>query len=75
MNLLEKAKKSNKSLKKLDFTNEHFDVAVAFVRGEITHGQLADALGRKNSGNILYFVAAAIKEGVKRGRIKLTIKR
>ena len=46
--LLEEAKKTN--MKRSDptkITKEHIDLALAWARGEVTHGQVAKALAKK----------------------------
>ena len=70
--------KTKKSYSK-EVTDEMVELAVAWMKGEITQGQAARALGKDSSGgevtSVLYQLCVAIREGMKDGRITLTYKK
>jgi len=82
MNLLQKslAIKEKRKAKAFYGKNE-FEAAMAFLKDEITTTQLSMALSEERgnkkaiaSGNALYFVAAALRQGVRQGKISISLK-
>jgi len=71
--LLEKAKKLEiRKLKKIEVTEEHLELGLAWMKGEITLSQMNRVLGEnKRSGNGLYAVAVWLREAYKQGKIKI----
>lgn len=73
-NLLEKAKKIKPRSKiYTEITDEHIELGIAWLKGEIGYSQICGALGvNKNSGNVLYTIAIFLREGYKRGKLTST---
>jgi len=75
--LLELANLYNKKRNKFAYGKNEYEVAIAWIKNDITSSQLVNALnatGRKaRDGNSRYFVAMAIKTGVMNGKIKIKI--
>lgn len=70
--LLEKAKKIqpyNSLLKEI--TDEHIELAIAWLKSEITNGQVASVLGiNKSQGStILYKLALMLRQAYKNGKL------
>lgn len=73
--LLQKAKKSPRVKNRYHniYDEEDLDLVLAYLNREVCLVQVADAIGRKrNSGSVLYYVAAVIKEFFIRGKVKIT---
>lgn len=76
--LLEKAKKQRSESVRTQITEEVMELAMAWVRGDVTLGQCCKAVyGEKtqtsSGGNLLYKFATAFKEAYRLG--KITIKK
>lgn len=74
--LLQKAHKvkSKKSYSK-QVDEEMIEVAVAWIKGEVTQGQVCKAMsldGTRYSTSILFQLCVALREGIKQGKINLT---
>ena len=55
-----------------NITDEHIELAVAWIKGEIGLKSITGVLGIKGqSGNVLYKIATYLREGYRRGIIKL----
>ena len=72
--LLEKAKAVPISkIRKKDITDEHLDVMLAWIDGEITNSQIMVSLGMpKTGGTCLYLMSQYIRWGVQNNKIKIT---
>ena len=76
--LLEKAKKMSayNHKGKIIIDEEHLDLALSWMKGEITLSQVNRVLDRKtNSGNTLYHIATWLKEAYNQKKIVLTNKK
>lgn len=73
--LLEKAKSAKcQGSPKYKITDEHIELAIAWMKDEIRFKQLNVALGKPvNSGNILYSVAIWLREAYRNGKININI--
>ena len=71
MSLLETAKSYQLHRKRKKTTSEDIEIALAWIRGEITLTQINYAYGTPNNkgGNNLYKIATAIKEAYEQGKI------
>ncbi len=72
--LLEKAKKiKGKAHPKVPLTNEHLELAFAWLRNEIGLTQVNLAIGKDphKSGNILYSIAVWLREAYRQGKLKI----
>ncbi len=67
--LLQKAKKLGGKTKE-NHSEEEIQLVVAWLGGEVTTRQVALAKG-KTTGNILYFIAIALREAYKKGIIQI----
>jgi len=72
--MLERAKKIKPLPKtpysRVEATDEHFELIMAWARQEISYRQLSIITGRPvRSGNVLYYVANVFKQGVQQGKI------
>jgi len=74
--LLQKAKSCKvRERIKPNITDEHIELAVAWVNGELQGKQIKMALNLKSGGgSYLYYMASYLKEGIKRGKIKISLK-
>lgn len=69
--LLEKALMSKRPYARTTCTDDEIDLAFAWLKGEISNSQVCSALGGK-TGQIPYtFVARALREAFRKGRIDL----
>jgi len=70
--LLDEAKKiDTRKTNQVRQTEERIECSLAWLKGEITTSQMAEALGYTSSSyNVLYSVAVDLKELYKRGVIK-----
>lgn len=75
--LLEKAKevKIERKISKIIITDEHIELAIAWAKDEIQLSQVSTVLfGEKSVGKIggrtLYWLASALREGIRTGKIK-----
>lgn len=58
--------------KKIVIDEERIEIAIAWMKGEITSGQVAFALDKANhTGNILYVLAVILREAYTRGFLKI----
>ncbi len=75
MTLLEKAKAiGHRSSTKHVITPEKIELAIAYIKNEITMTQIAKVLSdnkTSNTGNIMYFIPILLKEAYKQGLIKV----
>ena len=72
--LLQKAKKSgiNKRIGRLEITNEQIELAIAWVKDEVSTRQVSFAIGENQiGGRVLYRLAVWLKEAHSRGKLKL----
>ena len=57
-------------------TQEHYDLAIAWARGEISYKQAATALGsyrvKGGVGNVPFLLARALREAIMNGYVKLS---
>ena len=76
--LLEEAKKITGNVKRYKYTYEDIELAVGFLKGEITITALAKVKGfysRKSYSTLIYsYVITAMKKGIGEGSIKIKIK-
>ncbi len=68
--LLQKAKKRGKNNKPELITQEHIELAIAWVNGEIGAVQVQSALGIKSPSQIYSFLAFALKEHLLKSKNK-----
>ena len=68
--LLDQAKKILIKRKNLA-TNEHIELALAWLKDEINMSQAAKVLGYKSTSNIGYSFAICFKKGYQQGKIKI----
>ena len=65
-----KPKRANKQI-----TDEDIELSLAWIKSDIETSQVmvawGDARGTRLSGNALYRIAVSVREGVRRGKIKL----
>jgi len=56
-----------------EITNEHIEVALAWLKDEVTRSQMSKVFSPKasNSGNILYKVALWLQEAYKKGKLEI----
>ena len=71
--LLEIAKEQKASRKRVVATEEKIEVAIAWMKGEITTRQVSIAFygGKEISGTVLYRICILLREANTRGIIKL----
>ncbi len=71
MNLLEKAKEIDAGQKKqVVITDEHVELCLAFMKGDISMGALSEAIGLKqHSGQSYITVSRALLQAYKWGKI------
>ena len=71
--LLEKAKEVPVRKKHdLKITDEHIEIAFAWIKGDIRLKQICIAFGKKeSSGNVLYTIAVILREAYQQGKLKL----
>lgn len=70
MSLLDKALQSGAHKRSgIDYTQEHMELALAWIKGEIGMTQVAKALelAKDNRGGIYNFLAIALREAYKKG--------
>lgn len=56
------------------YTDEHFELAIAWLKGEISSGQVAYALGKNQAGSVNYRTAVALREAYRLGKIKVVFR-
>jgi len=70
--LLQKAKKVKMRHRKIIVTDEHIELALAWVKDDITLTQVNLALNKpRDTGNTLYALAVYIREAYRKGQIKI----
>lgn len=71
--LLEKAKKLPiRKNKKVNLSEEHLELGLAWMKNEIGLAQINRVLNKNNtSGNTLYSIATWLKESYRQGKIKI----
>lgn len=77
--LLEKAQEIEGKYRKVvkAYNREHYDLAIAYLLGEISLKQLAGVLTydiKGGSAGAIYFAMSALKDGIDRGEITVKIK-
>ena len=68
--LIEKAKSVKISPRKLNYSDNHIELAVAWAKSEVNLKQCKKAIGEKYSANMYTFFAIALREAVRRGMLK-----
>lgn len=70
--LLQRAKKVPINKRKIVVTDEHIELALAWLRDEVALRQMNIVLMKPNqSGNVLYGTAVALREAYRRGKITI----
>lgn len=71
--LLEKAKAKKLSMPKgkIRTTDEHIELAFAWLKDEVRLKQISEVCGKKNNGNILYSIAVWLREAYRQGKLKI----
>ena len=77
MSLLDEAKKITRN-QRYQWGEEHFELARAWVKGEVTFCQISKVIAKKdrkfNPNNAANMVMYCLREMQKKGQIKITIK-
>jgi hypothetical protein len=73
MTLLEKAKSIPVSRTQQSISDDEIDLAIAWVKGEITFSQIAKALDYAGGNQPYAFVANSIRHAYAKGLIKISI--
>ena len=68
--LLEKAKAFKRKRKKISVTDEQMELAIAWMKGEITTVQARNASDKKHRNNIIARIAHYLKEAYRKNKIK-----
>jgi hypothetical protein len=69
--LLEKAKEIRAKTVANDYLDEEIDLAIAWMKGEIRLIQATRVLGLRPSGTVGNKIANFLREGYRRGKIKI----
>ena len=73
--LLEKAKAVKMGRRDTIITDEHVELALAWIRDEVNLSQINVALKKsRQSGNVLYKMATSLREAHRQGKIKIISK-
>lgn len=74
MSLLDKAVKATRANGIGHMNKEHYDLAVAYFQGQVTHNQVAKAL-EVNPSSVAHYMSKAMREAIANGYIQLTVKK
>ncbi len=76
MTLLQKANQYQRRAKRPEYTQEHFDLVKAWLKDEISTGQVASVLtdgeAKKGQAKAVSMIISVIREMVKQGMIKIS---
>lgn len=70
--LLEKAKEAKTPARRVVISKELIDLAIAWMKDEVTTGAVCSVLGKKNgSGNTMYRICLALRQAYANGSINI----
>lgn len=70
MNLLEKAKTIDKKRPQVIITDEHIDLAIAYIKGEISIASVSMAMGHRQGAQSAYTtLARSLKAAYEKGKL------
>ena len=69
--LLERAKAITLTIRQSEITTEQEDVAIGWLKGEVTVTQITRAVGKKNSSAVSYKLATWLKSAYAKGKISI----
>lgn len=74
MSLLEKAKEVKSRKLRKEVSREEAEVAVAFIRGELTSGQVKSVIGLVHQTRVFTWVISTIRMAYNSGFIKISMR-
>jgi len=67
--LLDKALESKRGRKTHSYSKEERDLSIAWLNGQVAHGQVRDAIESNGNGGVYAFLALALRDAREKGEI------